>query len=454
MVVRIIVALAVAVLPMAAVAEGGVSGIASHVVISEVQTGSANDAGQEFVELYNPTEADIVLDGWQLQYKSATGTSWSKKALLSGSLPTHGFFLLSSAGHIADADGTFASGLSGTAGHVRIVDAGGSPVDTLGWGKSANAPEKSPASAPGAGQSVERAPGWLLPEGGNGADSDDNSQDFIVRDHPEPQSKSSQPEVPLSRPDSPAAIDDQSAAPIVYPPLQITELLPDPASPQTDAADEFIELYNPGSDPVNIGGYVLKAGSNFHTSYVLPQRVLEPDAYLAVYSAASRLSLPNSGGAVQLFSPGGELLDQTQAYGIAKTGQAFAADGGHWSWTLQPTPGDANIMVTDDPSAGAAKKLTSQPSAKPVKVAKPKAAKAAKAKTAKPAAAKKKSPVPFAAALTAADRPSGHWLLLALAGFTLVYILFEFRYDLQNLIYRAKGYRQARRQAGRSAARR
>lgn len=454
MVVRIFAVLALAGLPLVAGAENDSTGIAAHAVISEVQTGSAADAGQEFVELYNPTGAAIILDGWQLQYKSATGTSWSKKAGLNGSLASHGFWLVSSSSYLPQADALFASGLSGTAGHVRLVDSAGSAIDTVGWGKTANAAETSPAPAPGGGQSIERVPGWLTEDGGNGVDSGDNSQDFVLRDQPDPQSSSAQAEVPQPRPDQPAttAGDDTAAAPVEYPALQITELLPDPASPQTDAADEFIELFNPGNDAVNVGGYVLKTGSNFHASYILPQRVIEPQAYLAVYSAASRLSLPNSGGAVQLYSPAGEMMEQTASYGTAKPGQAFAADGDQWSWTLQPTPGDVNIMVADDASPSA-KKLSTAKAAKTPKPAKPKAVKVAKTKTTA-AKAKKPSGAPLSAALVAADQPSGHWLLISLAALTLGYILFEFRYDLQNLIYRAKGYRQARRTAGRAASRR
>src|SRR4051812_22946888 len=97
------------------------SGIAAHIVISELQTGSKTDASQEFVELYNPTSSDVGLDGWQLQYKSATGSSWSKKLSISGVVAANKYVLFSSTGYLSQADGFFASGLSGTAGHVRIV---------------------------------------------------------------------------------------------------------------------------------------------------------------------------------------------------------------------------------------------------------------------------------------------------------------------------------------------
>lgn len=385
LVVRIFAALILAGLPLVAGADTDTTGIAAHAVISELQSGSSVDSGQEFVELYNPSGSGITVDGWQLQYKSATGTSWSKKAALAGTIPANGFFLLSSTGYLPQADGFFASGLSGTAGHVRLVDKAGSVIDALGWGKTANAAETAPAPAPGGGQSIERVPGWLTEDGGNGVDSDDNSQDFLLRDQPEPQPSSSQIEMPQPRPDTPAVTgsDDASSAPVVYPSLQITELLPDPASPETDAVDEFIELYNPNPDPVDIGGYVIKTGSNFHAAYILPQRLLQPGSYLAVYSAASRLSLPNSGGAAELLDPSGQVVEQTPGYGTAKPGQAYAADGDQWSWTLQPTPGDANIIVADDAASAGAKKLTAAKVAKAPKPAKPKAAKKAKITTAK-----------------------------------------------------------------------
>ncbi len=47
----------------------------STITVSEVQTGSAASASQEFVEFYNQSDHDISLAGWSLDYKSATGAS-------------------------------------------------------------------------------------------------------------------------------------------------------------------------------------------------------------------------------------------------------------------------------------------------------------------------------------------------------------------------------------------
>src|SRR6184192_296177 len=59
--------------------DGGVvpisCGAGKHVVVNEVQTGSAASASDEFIELYNPCAAAIDLSGSTLVYRSAAGTS-------------------------------------------------------------------------------------------------------------------------------------------------------------------------------------------------------------------------------------------------------------------------------------------------------------------------------------------------------------------------------------------
>lgn len=63
-----------------------VSAAQKQILITEVQTGSANSASEEFVEIYNTTNQDIDISGWSLYYKSATGTSWGKKATVGGGI--------------------------------------------------------------------------------------------------------------------------------------------------------------------------------------------------------------------------------------------------------------------------------------------------------------------------------------------------------------------------------
>lgn len=45
--------------------------------------------------------------------------------------------------------------------------------------------------------------------------------------------------------------------------ISITELLPNPAAPATDDADEFVELFNGSDEPVRLRGYKLQTGNSY-----------------------------------------------------------------------------------------------------------------------------------------------------------------------------------------------
>ncbi|MBM4380656.1 MAG: lamin tail domain-containing protein, partial [Deltaproteobacteria bacterium] len=193
------------------------SNIANHVVISELQTGGAGSGttGDEFVELFNPTGADVAVGGWQLEYAAASTGAYNRVlcAFPAGTvLPARSFLLCASTGHPVAAgdaapDFTWTTGLSqgslgGGGGHVRLVtSAGGTVVDLLGWG-TAIVPEGTATPAPGGGSSLERkaygastsasmASGGGDADSGNGTDTNDNAADFVVRSAPQPQNAAS-----------------------------------------------------------------------------------------------------------------------------------------------------------------------------------------------------------------------------------------------------------------------
>jgi uncharacterized protein YodC (DUF2158 family) len=76
-----------------------ISGFSStnHVVISQVYGGGGLAGAtykNDFVELFNPTNAAILLNGSSLQYASTSGTSWTNKVNLSGTIASGGYFLI------------------------------------------------------------------------------------------------------------------------------------------------------------------------------------------------------------------------------------------------------------------------------------------------------------------------------------------------------------------------
>ncbi|MFH6889539.1 ExeM/NucH family extracellular endonuclease [Corynebacterium aurimucosum] len=148
----------------------------SNAVISEVYGGGGNKGAafnHDFIELYNPTSADLDLTGWSVEYLSASGNSGGKHEL-SGSLPAAGHFLIQEGGGgtgeplpAPDAEGNL--NLSGSKGSVKLYDASGAEVDLVGYGE-ASLSEGSPAQALNNSTSAQRD--------AEGTDTDDNVADF------------------------------------------------------------------------------------------------------------------------------------------------------------------------------------------------------------------------------------------------------------------------------------
>ncbi|MCL5261885.1 MAG: lamin tail domain-containing protein [Patescibacteria group bacterium] len=75
---------------------------AGHVVISEIMVGKSGAAEDEFVELYNPTDQPVVLDGWELRKKvvsSGNETNLLDSDAFIGTIPAKGFFLITHANY-------------------------------------------------------------------------------------------------------------------------------------------------------------------------------------------------------------------------------------------------------------------------------------------------------------------------------------------------------------------
>lgn len=78
----------------------------SHIIINQVYGGGDRDdietpVSNSFIELYNPEDADVNIDGWSVQY-SAGGTDWDVFAL-NGVIRSHNSYLIKCCAHNADA---------------------------------------------------------------------------------------------------------------------------------------------------------------------------------------------------------------------------------------------------------------------------------------------------------------------------------------------------------------
>ncbi|TNC21367.1 ExeM/NucH family extracellular endonuclease [Georgenia sp. 311] len=185
--------------PLLAVAPAAAAPDGSAVVINEVYArgGSANQPYlNKFVELYNPTEEAVPLDGMTLQYRSATGVAATTSVVpLSGMIAPGGYYLVEGAsngttgqalptpdvrstmnpqgsnGVVVLVDGTAPVTLP--QGPVATGDLDGAILDLVGTGTATTF-----ETAPAANQGGNSDPlSWQRAEG---ADTDDNSADFTM----------------------------------------------------------------------------------------------------------------------------------------------------------------------------------------------------------------------------------------------------------------------------------
>ncbi|MFH1145842.1 MAG: lamin tail domain-containing protein [bacterium] len=119
--------------------------------------------------------------------------------------------------------------------------------------------------------------------------------------------------------------------------LAITEALPDP--PGDDRTGEFVEILNSGSQSINLLGWKLTIGSS---SFNLPNDIIQPNDQIAFFRPQTKLSLANTGGAVNLVAPDGTA--STVSYPTAISGKSYSLVGTEWLWA-QPTPGTENIIT-------------------------------------------------------------------------------------------------------------
>ena len=164
-----------------------------YVVVSQVEYDCPGaETAHEYVELYNPTNHDIDISGWDIVYKTAAGSTWSIKATLpaGSTIQACGYFLVGGSLISTEWPGVTVDfvedgiGLSGTGGHVGIRDVSDTVIDYVGWGTAASA--EGGSAAPDAGSSTDSIERISGPAGinvngqGNGWDTDNNGNDWVI----------------------------------------------------------------------------------------------------------------------------------------------------------------------------------------------------------------------------------------------------------------------------------
>jgi stage II sporulation protein D len=201
----------------------------SKVVISEIQLSDTQYTENSFIELYNTSDTTENLSGYVIKKRSTTGTETIIISIPPGKyIPAKGFFLWANNLHNyhlqVNADVNSSITLSGNES-VALCNTQGVIVDAVAFGdktqlcpfvEGTNYPYNPPP-----GYSIERKaykdstaitmfPGGEHEFAGNGYDSEDNSQDFILQIKPNPQNTQSPQEPDISPPTIPQLLSPQN----------------------------------------------------------------------------------------------------------------------------------------------------------------------------------------------------------------------------------------------------
>lgn len=152
----------------------------SKLVVNELMAyGKA--ANDEFIEIENPNDCDVALDGHRLLYKSSTGSPTNGSLLhtfpAGTTIARRGYYVVGTQAFAGKKDATFngggvtVNGGMANDGQVALFDGGGTKLDSVGYGgTTGDYVEKAPAPKPPSTGAVARKQ--------DGVDTDDNAKDF------------------------------------------------------------------------------------------------------------------------------------------------------------------------------------------------------------------------------------------------------------------------------------
>lgn len=324
---------------------------ATNVVISEFRTTGPAGGTDEFVEIYNPTNLSIDISGWKLKKSSGCGVTIGTPLTFPAAtnIQSGQYLLIRGAGYsgLTTADYSVTLNLADNGG-IAITNASDIIIDQAGMCVTTTFKETTnlnPLTGT-ANQSYERKLGGLFD---SCQDNGDNFADFQLISPSNPQNSSTPLRLcgvtPIPTPTSTntntptlTPTTTNTFTPTLTPIFSLTpSLTPTPgevviseiawSGTQATPNDEWIELYNTRSTPIDLTGWRLvsnSGGVDIVLNGSIPGNgffLLERARELVTDVSANQIyigSLPDTGDVLSLSKPNGTVIDTANS------------DGGTW----------------------------------------------------------------------------------------------------------------------------
>ena len=280
---------------------------------------------KKYVEMYNPTNQNVNLAGWKIEYYAGSGAKTVGKIFKDEVILANGFLVLSNDKMSADVikfDNNL--GLAQNDGSVVLSRSDGSVADTVGWGnnsKSAGLPIKG-------GVKIV----WRCFIDGNIIDSKNNSTDFLSS-----KGSDNQEIVPYSRPNckSPELKPESPKELNKCEGLKLSEIA-------SNVDEKFIEIVNSGEKTVITTGCKLVVGDSGVRENI-GDIELNPGEFLTIKIKNTKLKLPKTKGKVYLLDEAGSKIDISEYKNIPKDASWSLVDD-EWMQTFMITENSENIF--------------------------------------------------------------------------------------------------------------
>ena len=306
-----------------------------HLIINELQiTGGTGKTENDFVEIYNPTNASVNLKGYRLVKRTKTGTSdTSIKSWTSDTIVASKDYYLwaNSKDGFADtikADSATSQSISNDNGIAirKGADDTGEIIDSVGWGNCQNIFVEKTAfpDNPPANKSIGRK---------DFKDSDDNAADFSLKDSPSPTgSKPADPTPNPLTPPAPPDVKDYSGK------LKINEIFPAPKS--KNAGKEYVEIFNLSDETINLSGMRIEDEKNHKVMF--PAENIKPkDFFVLEGNFELNNTSPDTAFLIAKDGTKEKPIDFT-SYTDPTYDYTYAWNGSAWQWTSKETKGTKN----------------------------------------------------------------------------------------------------------------
>ncbi|HRJ75035.1 MAG TPA: lamin tail domain-containing protein, partial [Anaerolineales bacterium] len=331
------------------------------VIINEVAwAGTASGfVDDEWIELYNTTNAAINITGWRI-----TASDGTPNITLTSIIPAGGYFLLERGENLTDnttvsdipADQIYTgNALSNSGEALTLYDASNKVIDTANgnggaWPRGSSSTYGTMERILGTADSDSA---WITNTGvkRNGL----NANGGIILGTP----KQSNTVGPTPTPTRPATITSTPTFPIDPRPI-INEILPRPGfdwnqDGEVNVYDEFIEIKNLSPIDIKLNGWRLDKGAG-STPFSLPNITLKPNERIVFYSSETNLLLSDGGETIRLLNASSKIYD-AYTYTVAKEADKSICrlpDGnvyGGWFDDCLPTPNLSNTREGSVPTS-------------------------------------------------------------------------------------------------------